>query len=412
MSVTTLASRHHETIDVGAIEPELRAMWRAARPAARDPAEQTADQAADAADQPADHRPAVLRACRTNFVVLGNPEVPGYVEEVTLRHPSRLITVCPDSGSVGGLGAHVGALCHWRTGGGLVCSERIAIGVGSGAEARVASVVRSLAVGDLAVVLYGETAAVAAYAPAGLLVAVDRLILDSSGTDLATWLRIADAIPAAADAITELAWLRLRPFRTAVARAIVRSGFRKALARLEAVDVAHTGDPTSALLLGSWIADRLRMGRPRKARPRPGVGSEGGEIDALDFPGRGRRVRLRVGPAPRGDSLVLVLRTPDSELRASLAPPTPAETRSESEPGELEARVDITSGPGRLRLMGGRKGPRARVIRREQSVIPWASTADLIVDALGHGAFCDVTAPRILGRAFEMAAALGGRSSG
>jgi hypothetical protein len=110
--------------------------------------------------------------------------------------------------------------------------------------------------------------------------------------------------------------------------------------------------------------------------------------------------------------LVLVLRTPDSELRASLAPPTPAESGSESEPGELKAGVDITSGPGRLRLMGGRKGARASGIRREQSVIPWASTADLIVDALGHGAFCDVTAPRILGRAFEMAAALGGRSRG
>jgi Glucose-6-phosphate dehydrogenase subunit C-terminal domain/Glucose-6-phosphate dehydrogenase subunit N-terminal domain len=405
MSITTLASRHHETIDVGAIEPELRAMWRAATPAARDPADQTAPPAPD-------HRPAVLRACRTNFVVLGNPDLPGYVEEVTLRHPARLITVGPDSRSVGGLGAHVGALCHWRTGGGLVCSERIAIGVGAGAEARVASVVRSLAVGDLAIVLHGETAAIAAYASAGLLAAVDRLILDSSGTDLATWLRIADAMPAAADAITELAWLRLRPFRTAVARAIVRTGFRKTLARLEAVDVAHAGDPTSALLLGSWIADRLRMGRPRRARPRPGVGSEGGEIDALDFPGRGRRVRFRIGPAPRGESLVLVLRTPDSELRASLAPPTPSEPGSESEPGELEARVDITSGPGRLRLMSGRKGPRAIDIRREQSVILWAATADLIVDALGHGAFCDISAPRILGRAFEMGAALGGRSSG
>ncbi|HWN82703.1 MAG TPA: OpcA/G6PD domain-containing protein, partial [Candidatus Udaeobacter sp.] len=300
---------------------------------------------------------------------------------------------------------------------GLVCSERIAIEVGAGAEARVASVIRSLAVGDLAVVMHGSTAAIDRYVPAGLLAAVDRLILDSSGTDLATWLRIADAMPGAADSITELAWLRLRPFRTAVARAIVRSGFRKTLARLEAVDVAHTGDPTSALLLGSWIADRLRMGRPRRARPRPGVGSPevgggGGEIDALDFPGRGRRVRLRIGPAPRGDSLVLVLRTPDSELRASLAPPAPAESESVSEPGELEARVDITSGPGRLRLMGGRKGPRPSVIRREQSVIPWAAPADLIVDALGHGAFCDVTAPRILGGAFEMVAALRGRSSG
>jgi hypothetical protein len=405
MSTTTLASRNHETIGVGAIEPELRAMWRAATPAARDPADQTADPAPD-------HRPAVLRACRTNFVVLGNPDVPGYVEEVTLRHPARLITVCPDSGSVGALGAHVGALCHWRTGGGLVCSEQIAVRVGSGAEARVASVVRSLAVGDLAVVLHGGTAEVARYAPEGLLAAVDRLILDSSGTDLAAWLRIADAMPAAADAITELAWLRLRPFRNAVARAIVRTGFRKTLARLEAVDVAHAGDPTSALLIGSWIADRLRMGRPRRARPRPGVESGGDEIDALDFPGRGRRVRLRIGPAPRGDGLVLVLRTPDSELRASLASPVTSESGSESERGELKARIDITSGPGRLRLMGGSKGPRPIGIRHEQSVIPWASTADLIVDALGHGAFCDVTAPRILGRAFEMAAALGGRSSG
>jgi len=413
MSVTTLTSGQHDAIDVGAIERELREMWRRAVPetpeAGDGPGDQPGDQSDDQpGDQAGDHRPPVLRACRTNFVVLGDPIVPASVDEVILRHPARLITVCPADGGAAGLGAHVSAVCHWRTGGGLVCSERIAIGVDAGAEARVASVVRSLAVGDLAVVMHGPTAAVARYAQAGLLAATDRLILDSSGTDLATWLAIADAMPGASESIIELPWLRLRPFRAAVARAIVRTGFRKALARLEAVDVAHAGDPVSALLLAGWIADRLRMGRPRRARPRPGTGGSGGEIDALDLPGRGRRVRVRFGPAPRGESLVLVLRTPDSELRAALAPPTP----SESAAGEMEARADITSGPGRLRLMGGRKGPRSTVVRREQSVIPWGSTADLIVDALGHGSFCDLTAPHILGRAFEMAAVLGAAPSG
>jgi hypothetical protein len=284
-------------------------------------------------------------------------------------------------------------------------------------------------VGDLAVVLHGRAEAVAAYAAAGMLSAVDRLVLDASGAPLDTWLQIAEAMPGRADAIMDLAWLRLRPFRTFVARAMARSGFRKSLPRLESVDIAHAGDPAAALLLAGWIADRLRMGRPRQPRapasgPASAPATAAGELAALDFPGRGRRIRLRLGPAPASESLVLVLRTPEMELRAAIEPPS---------------AVTAVFGPGRVRLLpprggersgsdgqhgrrrrGGGGGRRAETrpggglhvwapSPHERSVIEWASTANLIVDALGHGAFCDATAPRVLDRALEMAAVLIGR---
>jgi hypothetical protein len=404
MNYTTLASRSSEPIDVESVERELAAMWRSASPGGA-----TGAQA---------ERPPVLRACRTNLVVLGEP-TPSYVDEVTLRHPARLITVGAAAESAAqALSAHVSALCHWGSGGGLVCSERIAIAVGPGAESRVASAIRSLAVGDLPIVVHGRAAAVAPYAESGMLSAADRLILDASGAPLETWLRIAEAMPGRADAITDLAWLRLRPFRTFVARAMARSGFRKSIARLESVDVAHASDPAAALLLAGWIADRLRMGRPRV--PRSPAGAENA-LAALDFPGRGRRIRLRFGPAPAGESLVLVLRTPDMELRAAIEPP---------------AAASVVIGPGRVRLLppGGERsdGPRGRGRRggggkqskarpggsprlwapspRERTAMEWGSTAHLIVDALGHGAYCDETAPRVLDRALQMAAALTGRS--
>ena len=161
MNYTTLASRSQEPIDVMAVERELAAMWRAASPAGAEGSAESAESAESAGTQAQAERPPVLRACRTNLVVLGEP-TPSYVDEVTLRHPARLITVGTAAESAAqALSAHVSALCHWGSGGGLVCSERIAIAVGAGAESRVASAIRSLAVGDLPIVVHGRAAAVA-----------------------------------------------------------------------------------------------------------------------------------------------------------------------------------------------------------------------------------------------------------
>ena len=70
--ITTIQGRESGLIDVAAIERELAAMWRSAS-AERE-------------------RGAVTRACRTNLILLDGID-PAVLEEVTRRHPARLITV-------------------------------------------------------------------------------------------------------------------------------------------------------------------------------------------------------------------------------------------------------------------------------------------------------------------------------
>ena len=72
--ITTLLGRSAEPIDVSAVERELAAMWRSAAKPGQKP---------------------VMRACRTNLVVIGEPEVPELIEEVTGRHPARTAAARP-----------------------------------------------------------------------------------------------------------------------------------------------------------------------------------------------------------------------------------------------------------------------------------------------------------------------------
>ena len=398
--ITTLQGRSAEPIDVSAVEREMAAMWRSAAKPGQKP---------------------VMRACRTNLVGIGEPEVPELIEEVLSRHPARLIIVAPaDAEDRGGaalsppqpptLAAHVSAACHWWQGGvGLVCSERITIRVGNGAEARVPSAVRSLASGDRPVVVIGAADQVARYAQLGLLAMADRVIIDSTGGDIDAWLAVASHRTPDASPITDLGWIRLRPFRAAVAQAILRSPLRKSLARVEAVDIAHAGAPTAALLLAGWMAERLRWGHFRRlAQSRNGGGHAcdiAGDVTGFEFGGRGRRQgRLRIGPAGEGEALAVLLRSPDSELRVAIRADKPRVTIA-SGPGRARLqRAPITSGPGRKRR-GRPRAPRSEV-RRQQMSIDVIPPADAIVGALGHGGICDPTAPVALVRALEMAAAI------
>jgi glucose-6-phosphate dehydrogenase assembly protein OpcA len=406
--ITTLQGRSAEPIDVSAVEREMAAMWRSAAKPGEKP---------------------VMRACRTNLVGIGEPEVPELIEEVLSRHPARLIIVAPAEEAERGaaalsppapppISAHVSAACHWRQGGvGLVCSERITIRVGKGAEVRVPSAVRSLASGNRPVVVIGAADQVARYAEFGLLTAADRVIIDSTGADIDAWLQVSSHRPPDSDAITDLGWIRLRPFRAAVAQAILRSPLRRSLSQVDAVDIAHAGAPTAALLLAGWIAERLRWGRfrriasSRKPDARAGKIAAGvaGDIDqgviAFEFGGRSRRQsRLRVGPASEGgEALVILLRSPESELRVALSV---AEARAVIQSAPGRARISRAPSRGRRRRGGGAPRLPRGGVRRERIPVDVISPADAIVGALGHDGLCDPTAPVALARALEMAAAL------
>jgi glucose-6-phosphate dehydrogenase assembly protein OpcA len=373
-SVTTIIGRETELIDVASIERELAGMWRSASER---------------------EQGAVTRACRGNLVVLTDgDQVPDFVSDITVRHPSRLLTVsrpATESDGEGGrvegeaapIQAYVSALCHMRPGGGLVCSERIALSVAEGAEARVASLVRGLILGDLPVTLLGPVEALDRYAGAGLLDVADQVMVDSTGASPDIWKRLAAALDKDSARLVDLAWHRLAGFRQVVAYAIARSPMRKAVNRLEAVDIAHTGRPTSALLVAAWLGQRLKWGRTRQPRQMPepaATTAEGGPespvvragdsepFQRLELPGRGRRVRLRIGELGPPDDLVLVLRTSDIELRIGLNESESMATVAFGA-GNARDRVESRSAGSAVAAHGSGSGSRFRLSPNASSAL-------------------------------------------
>lgn len=405
-AITALHGSEDDLLDLAAIEREVAAMWRSAT-----------------TEHPG---VAVTRACRTNLVVLADGEAPEWIGEVTVRHPARLIVVARARSTNGAtpspICARVSALCHMRPGEGhgLVCSERIALSVREGEEARVPSVVRGLAVGELPVVVFGEAGALERYAASGLFEVADRVLVDSTGAEPSLWMRLTDAPDSPGRAFAQasvlgapgrrggmppprlfdLAWLRLAEYCRVIAASIERSPMGKAVHRLESVDIAHARRPTSALLLAGWLSYRLHWGWPRRLEPRGTerdagtVAGDPGGLHVLELPARGRRVRLRFGRASATESLVVLLRGREAELRVAL--------------GAAESTATIARGAGPHTVRRSARpanGPRPRP-RPEQVEIPPPHPASLVIQGLEHAGLCNRDALPVLARARALAAAL------
>lgn len=371
--------------DLTAIERELAAMWRSA-----------------STDQPGI---AVARACRTNLVVLANDDAPAFLDGVMVRHPARLIVVTADKArgdviDAPPIRAHVDALCHRRPGEGkgqgLVCSERVIVLVREGEEERVPSLVRGLAVGGLPAVLMlvsVDGSALERTRASRLLQTADRVLIDSTGAEASVWTHLAVAHPR----LFDLAWLRLAEYRRVIASAIERSPLGKRIHRLESVDIAHAGRPTWALLLAGWLSYRLHWSRPRRAERSQALaadtGTSGGSANSLEvyeLKAGGRRVRLRFGPAPEGESLVVLFRNREDELRVAL--------------DATGSQATIARGAGHHTLARSGRAMNARLRRPARVEMSPLTPADLVVQGLDHAGLCNRDAPPVLARAQAFAA--------
>ena len=131
----------------------------------------------------------VSRACHATLVVVVAPgeEPDVLLEDLVLTHPSRVLRIqrdpkVPSQDVV----AWATGCCMKRSGGKLVCSETLHFMTGDGADARLPSIVRSLAVGGVPlVVICQETSPLRLGWVQELGDDVDVIVGRSGGLDLA-----------------------------------------------------------------------------------------------------------------------------------------------------------------------------------------------------------------------------------
>ena len=276
--------------DAAALERELRGMWKAA----------------------ATSRGSVYRAAMANIVVPHSPSdfdrIGPVLIEVTRRHPARLFLVerRDSAPAEAGLHGRATAVCHLRPGGGgLICSEQIAITWDDASGPLVPSAVASLLVGDLpSVLLELNRGADPAWQEKLATIADVRIVDSNLAPGLADYPAIWRRHPGRAGCpLHDLAWARLTPWREILAEAFDRPEPARAISSIQDLMIRHTGaePPPGAWLLAGWIASRLGW-VPRQLNGRHIRFDAPGRPVSVSFekdaPSRGPAGRASGGPAP------------------------------------------------------------------------------------------------------------------
>lgn len=292
------------TVDIGAIERELRQLWK--------------ENAAEAGGQ------AVIRALTLNLVArAADSATAELVSEVarslTASHPNRTLLAIVRAGEEAHLEAFVQANCL-LAGPGVpqVCGEQVTVDARGAAAGQVASLLLPLLVPDLPVALWlPGPAPFSEPLLARLRGVVDRLIVDSRAfDDPARDLRAMAVFDAAEDkpggarppALSDLAWGELTPWRELTAQFFDTRPLLPHLRRIDHVEIAYVPagerpNPIQGLLVAGWLAACLGW-TPLE--------------DAVSVEGQALRLHLRraaVGVGPGAIRLVSV------EVRPVAAPP-------------------------------------------------------------------------------------------
>ena len=175
--------------------------------------------------------------------------------EVSPRHPCRSVVVVPGPGAVE---AEVTVQCTLAPSAEhQVCVEQVVLHGGSDAQA--ASAVEQLLLHDVPVVLWWVDG-VPTNSVGRLLDQADRLVVDTAGPKgFNTAERLLDIVRERAHLwVADLDWVRLTPWRRAVAGAFEAP---EARARLSAVEAVRVQSPhrLRACLLAGWVVDRLDL---------------------------------------------------------------------------------------------------------------------------------------------------------
>jgi glucose-6-phosphate dehydrogenase assembly protein OpcA len=247
-------------VEVSAIEPELRRLWKTA--------------------SSREGEAAVIRACSCNLVVFARDRFEAeallpILAEISQWHPCRSLIACRESEEEDAghpatphMHAWISAQCSVPFAGGpQVCSEVITLSARSIAATDLLNTVVGLLIPDLRVFIYwrsfneqdrGPIEHIARFA--------HTLIVDSHATkdDPAARDRLMELLlhPPAGIAVRDLNWARLNAWRDVVAQFFDNPALRHEVFEISEVeierDIALTGNiPTRTLLLTGWLANRL-----------------------------------------------------------------------------------------------------------------------------------------------------------
>lgn len=243
---------HH--VDIDAIEKELYRLWAEA-------------------DQEDGH---VTRACSLSFIILsgeGNDQALAeeILTEITIKHPCRAILAIAEPSDTESLEAYVTARCHMLPGdsGKQICCEQITVHWKGEGTRQLVSVVAPLTIPDLPTSIWWQEDRLVIDKVKPFLPHIDRFIVDTLKMErpysgLVGLESLLNTLAGGA-AIYDLNWLRLLPFRQAIAYAFEeRRGILSVedLDLISEIEILVTADGGQApvsqpLLLVGWLASRL-----------------------------------------------------------------------------------------------------------------------------------------------------------
>jgi glucose-6-phosphate dehydrogenase assembly protein OpcA len=263
---TILPHVSHPTkpVDVEAIESELARLWKSPDPAG-------------------EGRATVTRACMSNLLIFCSSQdlanaMPEEIDDIVRIHPCRVILLLGEVDVPGDtIEAYVSAHCHLTSDRGQICSEHITVNATGDAVRRLPSTARSLVLGDLPTSLWWASHVTPARG-SGLfdeLEAMADQVVYSSLNWADPIREVAETARWASDprerraTIADLAWRRLRPWRSLIAASLDPATVPGALDGLATVTIDHGSHSLpQAWLLAGWLASRLgwRVAGPPKRR--------------------------------------------------------------------------------------------------------------------------------------------------
>jgi glucose-6-phosphate dehydrogenase assembly protein OpcA len=211
---------------------------------------------------------AVMRACSMNLVVVcGEDErdltrTTELIAKIARTAPGRALVVSRSGTSdFEGLEVYVSAHCHRGPGGAQVCSEQVTIETGDSGEDLVPGTVLQLLVEDMPVYTWWRRRELNGSPWLDPLVGLsDYWVVDSAvSAEPDLHLRALEALSTRLSwngHVVDAAWMRLEPWREAVASFFDNPALRPALERMTRVRVEAGGRVACAYLAG-WLASRL-----------------------------------------------------------------------------------------------------------------------------------------------------------